>query len=462
MSTIKLRPYQKKIIDDARKALETNKGILICSPTGSGKTAINSFITKSAVEKGNFVWFIVHRQELIKQSAMAFDKVNLDYGIVAAGYKLEPQKKIQICSIMTLINRLDKLPAPKVIVEDESQYMAAKSWDKIYNTYPNAFHIGLSATPWRLDKKGFKKYFQEIVYGPSVEWLIENKYLSDYRLFAPTNFDASVLKTKMGDYDLKQTEELMIKSQIVGGFFDVWKKHAYNKKTIVFAPTVNMSKIIVDEFLKNGISACHLDAETKKLDRDKAIKDYADGKITILSNVKLFTEGFDVPSIECVMLARPTKSLALYLQMVGRALRPQEGKPHAIILDQVNSCRSHGLPDDKREWSLDDRESKRKKKNSGDEDSVKICPECFCAVSNFSLFCDNCGHQFELKKRTGPEQVDGELSEIDKKQFKLNAKKEQSEARTLDQLIELGKKRQYDYPVQWANKIMSFRRGKRK
>jgi len=442
MSTIILRPYQQKIIEDARAALRKNKGILICSPTGSGKTAINSFITKGAADKGGYVWFIVHRQELIKQSAIAFDKVGLEYGIVAAGHKLQPEKKIQICSIMTLINRLDKLPAPKLIVTDECQYMAAKSWDKIYNTYPNAFHIGLSATPWRLDKKGFEKYFQKIVYGPSVKWLIENKFLSDYKLFAPSDFDSSQLKTSMGDYDLKQTEELMIKSKIVGGFFDVWKKNSFNKKTIVFAPTVNMSKIIVDEFNKNGISAKHLDAETNDSERDKSIKDYADGKITILSNVKLFTEGFDVPSIECVMLARPTKSLALYIQMVGRALRPQDGKTHAIILDQVNNCRQHGLPDEEKEWSLENRESS-KKKSGKTESAVKICQSCFSAVNNFAAFCDNCGQQFEIKQRAGLEQVDGDLEEVDKLEFSKQKKREQSQAKTMEQLIELGKSRGY-------------------
>ena len=161
MQKIILRPYQDQIIKEAREALRDNKGILICSPTGSGKTAINSFITKGAAEKGGFVWFIVHREELIKQSAIAFDKVGIDYGIVSAGHRLQPEKQIQICSIMTLINRLDKLPAPKLIVTDECQYMAAKSWDNVFNTHPNAFQIGLSATPWRLDRKCFEKYFQK-------------------------------------------------------------------------------------------------------------------------------------------------------------------------------------------------------------------------------------------------------------------------------------------------------------
>lgn len=298
-----------------------------------------------------------------------------------------------------------------------------------------------------------------MVHGPSVKWLIENKYLSDYKMYAPTDFDASQLKTSMGDYDLKDMEQ-KVSPKIVGDYYAVWAKHALNKKTIVFAPTVNISKYIVETFLRNGVEARHLDAETPKHERDQAIKDYAAGKITVLSNVRLFTEGFDVPSIECVMLTRPTKSLALYLQMVGRALRPQEGKDYAIILDQVNSCVEHGLPDDEFEWSLDAREGKRKSKTTAAEAPVKVCQSCFAANNSFNSFCTNCGAPFEVKKRGGPEQVEGELSEIDKEKFRKNNSKEQGMAQTMEQLVELGIKRGYKNPKAWAYTILKARKEK--
>lgn len=457
--SIVLRDYQEKIINDTREALRTYRGVLIRSATGSGKTAINSFITKSVAEKGNYVWFVVHREELIKQSSAAFKKVGVNHGFVANGWPFNPALKVQICSIMSLVNRLHLLPAPKVIVYDECQYMSATTWDKVFNNYPHAFHIGLTATPWRLDRKGFKKYFQHMVDGPSVKWLIENKYLSDYKMYAPTDFDASQLKTSMGDYDLKDMEQ-KVSPKIVGDYYAVWAKHALNKKTIVFAPTVNISKYIVETFLRNGIEARHLDAETPKPERDQAIKDYASGKITVLSNVRLFTEGFDVPSIECVMLTRPTKSLALYLQMVGRALRPQEGKDFAIILDQVNSCVEHGLPDDEFEWSLDAREGKKKSKTTAADVPVKVCQSCFAANNSFNSFCTNCGAPFEVKKRGGPEQVEGELSEIDKEKFRKNNSKEQGMAQSMEQLVELGIKRGYKNPKAWAYTILKARKEK--
>jgi len=459
--SIELRDYQKKIIEDTRIAFREHRGVMIRSSTGSGKTAINSFITKSALEKGGHIWFVVHREELIKQSSLAFLKAGVDHGFVASGWPFDPKKQVQICSIMTLINRLEKLPDPKMIVWDEAQYMAAGSWDKIYNRYPSAYHLGLTATPHRLDGKGFEKYFQHMVNGPSTRWLIDNKYLSDYRLFAPTNFDPSQLKTSMGDYDIKSIEEA-ITPKIVGDYFEVWQKNAFNKKTIVFAPSVNISKHITQTFLNNGVEAKHLDAETPKQERDQAIKDYASGKITLLSNVKLFTEGFDVPSIECVMLTRPTKSLALYLQMVGRALRPQEGKTHAIILDQVNSCIEHGLPDEDFEWSLKPREKKKSSKSGAEKISgVKVCTSCFSANLSFNLYCTNCGAEFDIKKRNGPEHVEGELSEVDKENFRKKAKAEQGKARTMQELTELGIKRGYKNPKAWAYMIMKSRGVKR-
>lgn len=149
--SIELRDYQKKIIEDTRIAFREHRGVMIRSSTGSGKTAINSFITKSALEKGGHIWFVVHREELIKQSSLAFLKAGVDHGFVASGWPFDTKKQVQICSIMTLINRLEKLPDPKMIVWDEAQYMAAGSWDKIYNRYPSAYHLGLAETHTRLE-----------------------------------------------------------------------------------------------------------------------------------------------------------------------------------------------------------------------------------------------------------------------------------------------------------------------
>lgn len=456
--SITLRPYQIEIINQVRASLAHHKGVLVRSSTGSGKTAICSEMVNGAIKKGNTFYFIVHREELIQQSSAAFLKNGISHSFIAANYPYDPKARVQICSAMTLVRRLNKYPIPKIVAWDECQYMAANTWATIFKAYESAYHIGLTATPWRLDKKGFREYFSVMVEGPSTKWLIDNKYLSDYKLFAPTQFDSSKLKTQMGDYKASAIEESLT-PKIVGEFYTTWAKHAFNKKTIAFAPTVSVSKNIVNSFLENGVNAAHVDAETPKDERRNIILEYAKGNITLLSNVKLFTEGFDVPSIECVMLTRPTKSLALYLQMVGRALRPEPNKTHAIILDQVNVCTEHGLPDDNFNWSLDDRPHKQKAKQAHDDDlgPVKICENCFAANRSFNLFCENCGHKFEIKPRKQLEQVDGDLSEINKDEFRAKLKKDQGQAKTLEQLIELGKSRGYKNPGAWARHVLKGR-----
>lgn len=455
--SIKLRDYQEKLISDIRQGLTKHRSLIACSPCGSGKTATTAAMLKGAIDKNKIAWFVVHRQELMEQSIKAFNLIGLDHGIVAAGYNMSPSKQVQICMEMSLVRRLHKLPLPNLIVWDECQLNGANTRTKIKNANPQAFNIGLSASPWRLDGKPMSAHFESIVYGPKVKWLIDNKFLCDYKLYAPTDFSTENISIKQGDYDMKQVEALVSSNKIVGDFYLTWQKHAFNKQTIVFAPTILTSQTIVDEFNKNGITAKHLDGETPSHERQQTLRDYAAGRIKVISNVRLFTEGFDCPTIGCVMLARPTKSLALYLQMVGRGLRPEPSKEHLIILDMVNSCVEHGLPDDDREWSLDGRKKKKKSDDSGPEESVKVCKTCFSANNNFNMFCINCGAKFEIKERKQIEQVDGELTEVDKEKLRTERKKLQGQAKTLEDLIKIGIERNYKNPRYWAMSIIKAR-----
>lgn len=457
--SIQLRPYQQKLIIDAREALKKSKGVVICLPTGRGKTLTNAFMVKGAYQKNMTTWFVVHRQELLEQTSKAFSGLRIPHSFVASGLPMNPSAKVQICSIMTLANRLNKLPKPNFIMWDECQFMGANTWDKIHNENQQAYHVGLSATPWRMDGKPFDKYFQSIVYGPTVKQLIEQEFLSDYEIFAPTNFDASKVSLKAGEYDMKEVELMISQSQIVGDYYSVWAKHAMNKKTIVFAPTVEASKIITRRFMESGVSAAHIDGETDHAERRRLVDLFRTGEIKVLSNVKLFVEGFDLPEIECVMLCRPTRSLALYLQALGRGLRTAENKSHCIILDQVNACLEHGLPDDEREWSLAGK-TKRRKTDGAAENPVKICETCFAANNSFNHFCTNCGAPFEIKKRDGPEQVDGELEKVDKDRLRKERNAQQGQAKTLDDLIKLGVQKGYKNPRYWAMQVMNGRKRK--
>ena len=431
------------------------KSVLIQSPTGSGKTLLTAHMLGTSAERGMPSWFIVHRRELIKQSAIAFDGEGIEHGIISACFESNRTKLIQIASIQTLVRRFHKYRVPNLIVWDECHHIAANSWSKIFDQYPNAFHIGLTATPERLDGTGLSKWFRRMVKGPTVPWLIQNGYLSPYKIYAPSSPDLHNVRTRMGDYVGTELQSIVDKPKITGCAIDHYKKYADGKRAIVFCTSIVHSQHVVEQFLKAGVPAEHVDGETESGVRDEAIKRFRSGKTKILSNVELFGEGFDVPCIEAAILLRPTQSLGLYLQQVGRSLRPSEGKSHSIILDHAGNCSSHGLPDEEREWSLDGRAKKKK----GTPNTVRICPKCFAAQNRGPQFCNFCGHKFEIESREVAE-VDGELEEVDVAEIKRMRKIEQGQARSLEQLIALGKARGYKSPFWWAQNVMRCRQQK--
>ena len=253
----------------------------------------------------------------------------------------------------------------------------------------------------------------------------------------------------------------MNRPTIIGDCFEQWVKYAKGKQTIAFAPSVMFSKNLVDDFLSKGVSAKHLDGETDSIEREQAVRDYSAGKITLLSNCNLFVEGFNVPRVEAMLNCKPTKSLARYLQAVGRVLRKAEGKEFAIILDQVNACLEHGLPDDEYEFSLDDREGKRAKKGDKADAPTKVCLSCFAANHAINRYCKNCGAPFVVKERTGPSQIDGDLTEVDKAEFRKRRKMEEKSAKTLDEQIALGVARGYKNPEYWARMKFKYKNMKK-
>jgi len=330
--------------------LKGTKRILIQSSTGSGKTILGARMLKAAKEKGFPSWFCCHRKEIIKQTEKKFHLVGLPYGIEAANFPTERRALTQICSVQSLYNRYNKIRKPHFIVWDEVHHLGAKSWEKIFFHFPDAYHIGLTATPERLDGKGLDKYFDELLCGPTTKWLIEQGYLSDYNAFAPSTINVAGVHTRMGDFKKNELEEAADKPTITGNAINEYVKHAKGKRLIIFCVSIKHSKHVVDSFNAQGIRAAHLDGESHQYDRDRMINKFRKGEIQVLSNVELFTEGFDVPAIEAVSLLRPTQSLGLYLQMVGRALRPSDEK--AVIFDHSGNIARHGLPDDERAWSL--------------------------------------------------------------------------------------------------------------
>lgn len=456
--TFELRDYQSAMIDEAREMIRGGwTSVLMQAPTGAGKTALCAHMLGTAAARGQQCWFVVHRRELIKQSARTFHRVGIPHGIVAAGFASDPLKPVQICGVQTLAQRHNRMRRPRLIVWDECHHVAAAGWAKIHEAYPDAIHIGLSATPERLDGTGLSVWFKQMVHGPSVSWLIEQGFLASYRLFAPSLPDMSGVHCRMGDYVRSESTAAMDKPSITGCAVTYYKKLADGRRAVAFCASVEHSQHVVAQFNAAGIPAEHVDGETDSSVRDAALGRFERGETLVLSNVELFGEGVDIPGIEVAILLRPTQSLALYLQQVGRALRPAPGKTEAIILDHAGNALRHGLPDDDRAWSLEG--AKRKKRSKDDADmKVKQCPQCFTVVRSVVSRCD-CGHMWIPKGREVNQQA-GELIELNAKAAHRMRMSEQRGAKTLDELVALGVSRGYKNPQGWALHVFQSRGGR--
>lgn len=449
--SIVLRPFQEDIINQARSLMKSGiKSILIQAPCGAGKTVLTAYMMKSASEKQMQSWFVVHRKELLNQSANTFKKVNVPFGYIASGKPLSLESDIHICLIGSIRSRRSKVKDPSLIIYDEAHHIGAATWTNLYNEFPNSFHIGLTATPERTDGKGLKDYFSEMILGPKYDWLIENKYLSPYKYYAPSDIDLTGIHSRMGDFISSEINSLVNTNVMVGNAVTEYQKYCNNKRAIVFCASISHSKNVADEFIARGIKAMHVDSDTDSKDREQAINDLSSGEIKVLCNVDLFGEGVSVDSVEAVIMLRPTQSLGLFIQQAGRSLRTFPGKDHAIILDHVGNYKRHGLPDDDREWSLDGNAKKKKQ-----IESIKICEKCFAAIRYYPCFC---GFAPEIKStdRT-PETVSGNLEEVQKKN-KIQFKKDQANAKTYDELCELGRLRGYKNFKAWAYFVFNSRK----
>lgn len=445
------RPYQQALIDGGRDAYRRGKrSVLFNLPTGGGKTVTASIIVHGAAAKGKVVWWLCHRRELVQQASGTFYELGIPHGTVRAGHVSDRNALVQVGSIQSVGNRVDDLPAPDLIVFDEAHHIGAVSWDALFHAFPKARILGLTATPWRLDGQGLGRWFDEMVIGPTVADLIEAGALSPYRLFAPSAPDLSGVGVTGGDYKRNALSAAMNKPQIVGDAIGHYRRLCNGKRAVAFAAGVENSREIAAQFRAAGIPAEHVDGAMSADERDAAVARFKAGETLVLSNADLFGEGFDVPAIEAAILLRPTKSLSLYLQQVGRALRPCPGKTEAIILDHAgNSAQpGFGLPDDEREWSLEDRE--KRKKGEASEVSIRQCEQCFF-VYRPAPKCPQCGHAPVVKARE-IEVVEGTLAEVVRSEVRaITAQTNPREINTLEGLRTLARLR--GYKRGWATHV---------
>lgn len=400
-----LRPYQSAAVDAALVALADKGSAVLQMPTGAGKTKTATAIIER--EDGP-TWFICHRQEIERQASAAFTAAGIDHGIVSPRASPDYGKRVQIVSVATLARRMADLPAPKLAVWDECHHVAAKSWAKVREAMADTRHLGLTATPERLDGKGLSEWFSEIVTGPTTRELIDAGWLSEFRYFAPSDPDLTAAKVQAGDYKKGDIAKVMNTPVLIGDAVAEYKRSAPGRRALAFCASIDASKALVARFNADGIPAAHVDGTTPTDERDAAVSALAAGTISVLSNVEVFTEGFDLPAIDTVILMRPTKSLALFLQMIGRVLRLAAGKDGALIFDHAGLWLDHGWFDIPVDWSLDGGARKRRISKMGDS-RLRRCPECKEVRVERVETC-GCGYEFPTGREIG--EYDGALREV--------------------------------------------------
>ena len=400
----KLFDYQLDLIDRARKQI-TDKNVMIVSPPGSGKSVVISEIIKRATEKGGKVLFLVHRKELIEQitESLFRHEVNLSH--------------VDLLTVGKAKNRLSVIQKPTLIITDEGHHGKASTYQAIYNYFEDVPRLGFTATPWRMNGSGFTDTYDVMVEGKSVQWLIDNQRLANYRYYSLLSIDTSKLKTRNGEYTSQSIDEAFGKA-IYGNVVKEYRQHADGQKAILYAHSIEASRSFSDEFNQAGVVSVHVDSKTPKIERERVMQAFRDGEIQVLCNVDLISEGFDVPDCTVTILCRPTKSLVLFLQQSMRSMRYQPDKK-AIILDHVGNYKIHGLPDTPHDWYEYFVGGWKKKNNKTNEVKFKECPECSACYPLTVKICEICGYDFQLADKAEKKKVEAELELIKKQEFQI-------------------------------------------
>jgi DNA repair protein RadD len=357
--SIELRDYQHDVIAAFdREVAAGRKSIALVAPTGAGKTVILSDIARQYRSVGRSVLVLAHRREIITQTHKKLADHGVRAGIIQAGIDPRPLEQVQVASISTLWSRAFRSaamlrPDADILIIDECHHATARTYKKIIEEYPDAILLGLTATPCRGDGRGLGGIFETMIQCPQVAELIARDHLVKSTVYAPVDPDLRGVGTRNGDFVETQLADRMDRPKLIGDIVTHWHKFGERRKTVVFAVNVAHSIHLRDEFCRSGVKAEHVDGTTPKDERDAVLARLASGETELVTNCMVLTEGWDMPEVSCCILARPTKRMGLYRQMIGRVLRPAPGKSDAIILDHSGAVYLHGQPADHVEWTLD-------------------------------------------------------------------------------------------------------------
>jgi superfamily II DNA or RNA helicase len=436
-------------------AMRVHRRVLGVLSTGGGKTMIFCAICMKVVANGKRVVIIVHRIELVRQISRTLSTFGVRHGVIAPGCPFF-DRPVQIAMVQTLSRRLDEMPRPDLLIVDEAHHATAGTYLRVAEEWKGIHTLGVTASPQRMDGRGLGDVFDVIVEGPPMRKLIEEGWLSTYRYYAAQGVaDLSKLRTKMGDYVVADVLAVLDNKAVTGGVEENYRKFLDGKPAVAFCASVEHARHVAAEFREKGWKAASVDGAMDPDARRDTIASIGDGRLNVLTSCELISEGLDIPVVQGAILLRPTQSLAVFLQQVGRVLRPKPDGSAAIILDHVGNVTRHGMPDFKHRWTLEGR-----KKNSPRAPAIRQCPHCYLAFAPAPK-CPACGFEFSAIENVGiaPRKVlEGELTELGEDWIK-NAPLQQvlRSASTMEQLLKIQRAR--GYGSGWAHVQFSLKYG---
>jgi len=423
---LKLRDYQNQALTDIRQSIaKGNKRPLYVLPTGGGKSAILCSIIEAATMKGTETLFIAPRRQLVYQVSEDLDRMEVRHGVMMAGEPYSFSPAVTVASLDTLHSRLDRISKRfGLIIIDEAHAVFGKKIRAVLDENPGAMIIGFTATPARSDGRGLGELYDDMIIGPSMSDLVEMEYLVPCEYFStPQKIDLSGIKISMGDYNQKQLDEKMNEPVLIGDIVDNWKRIAPDRQTVVFAVKRTHALAIQQRFLDDGIEADYIDGETDNDERRRVLQRIESGESKVLCSVDVLSYGWNSPAVSCAIIARPTKSIARFLQMVGRVLRAFPGKENAILIDHANVINELGFVDDDQPWTLDGTQKIQDVKAAKEktEPASMKCPHCN-HVQKPSKQCTNCYADLGKQHAKEIEEFRADLERINKETRKKEAR----------------------------------------
>lgn len=464
-----LRPKQAALVEDIRAAFRDIDRLLLVSPTGSGKTVMFAYITSRANAMQRKVLIAAHRVELIDQISRALRTFDVPHGVIAPGFE-RTNHNVQVASIFTLARRLHTIEEPDLIILDEAHHAIANTWSRLLEQFQDSRVLGVTATPERMDGRGLGAsvggHFDKLIVGPDVAELIADGHLAKPKIYAsPRHLNFEDVRVRGGDFANDQLQTILTRPEIVGDTVEHYNRLIPGKRCIAFCVSVAHAEAVQSNFAFHGIASESIDGTMSSEERGSKIRRFSRGDIKVLTSCDLISEGFDVPALDAVMLLRPTRSLSIYLQQVGRCLRPSEGKEFAYILDHVGNVARHGLPHEPRDWTLDGRERGQR----STELTTVTCPSCYAVWPANTSTCEDCEHSFDLAREAARSQGDGsnarQLAQTDGSLQELTP--EMIEARRVQRQLELRQARtreelealaaQRGYRRGWVDHVLNSR-----